>query len=100
MSREAFIYVVFPSLCSFRHFLFPLLQTGGRSFQISHFLQKRFFLFQTKIKHICIDYAYSHRSPEEELFARSAPLKGFYDAQSSEQSDGKPKRGRKEEKEL
>jgi hypothetical protein len=26
--------------------------------------------------------------------------KGFYDAQSSEQSDGKPKRGRKEEKEL
>ena len=85
----------FSLLRSFRHFLFPLQKAVK-------FSSKRFFFIQTKIKHICVDYVFSsiERSPEEELFARSAPLKGFRDAQSSEQSDGKPKRGRKEEKEL
>jgi len=67
------------------------------------FFAKTFFFISNKNKthlHWLRVFSSIERSPEEELFARSAPLKGFYDAQSSEQSDGKPKRGRKEEKEL
>jgi hypothetical protein len=90
-----------PSLCSAPFVIF-FVSSAAESCQISSFFAKTFFFIQTKIKHICIDYVFSsiERSPEEELFARSAPLKRFRDAQSSEQSDGKPKRGRKEEKEL
>jgi len=47
MSREAFIYVVFPSLCSFRHFLFPLLLLKLSNFS---FFAKTFFFISNKNK--------------------------------------------------